>query len=441
MRIIIIGAGPTGLGAAYRLNELAHKDWQIYEKNDHVGGLSASFQAKDGFWWDIGGHVMFSHYPYYDNVIKKVLGDEYLSHMRESWIWTMNRFVPYPFQNNIKYLPTKEREECLNGLIHAEKEKADSQNFSQWITATFGEGISKYFMIPYNRKVWAYPLNEMSKGWISERVSIVNSKRITQNINEDKDDISWGPNNKFIFPLHGGTGNVFKRISNLFKEKIHLKKELTQIDLLKKKILFNDGSYETYDKLISTIPLTEFIKKASLTRFYKYLKFLPYSSSYIVGIGLHDKCPSKKCWMYFPDDNSNFYRVTYFSNYSPNNVPKSDYYSLMAEISYSKYKIENINKITEDTIKGMINSELIQQEDKIVSEYVIDVKYSYPIPTIKRDDALKTIQSFLMENDVFSRGRFGAWRYEIGNMDHSFMQGVEAIDKIILGEDEKTWTL
>ena len=58
-RIAIVGAGPTGLGAAYRLNELGHKNWAVFEKNGFVGGHAASFVDPEGFTWDVGGHVLF----------------------------------------------------------------------------------------------------------------------------------------------------------------------------------------------------------------------------------------------------------------------------------------------------------------------------------------------------------------------------------------------
>src|SRR4051812_44376208 len=105
-RIVILGAGPTGLGAAYRLQELGHQDWDLYEQEDYIGGLAASFRDAKGFTYDVGGHVMFSHYPYYDRLVEKLLGDSYTEIMRESWIWIAGRYVPYPFQNNIKYLPS-----------------------------------------------------------------------------------------------------------------------------------------------------------------------------------------------------------------------------------------------------------------------------------------------------------------------------------------------
>ncbi len=76
-RIVVIGAGPTGLGAGYRLAELGYDDWVILEANDYVGGLATSFTDDAGFTYDIGGHVMFSHYDYYDRLVDKLMGDEF----------------------------------------------------------------------------------------------------------------------------------------------------------------------------------------------------------------------------------------------------------------------------------------------------------------------------------------------------------------------------
>ncbi|RQW84898.1 MAG: hypothetical protein EHM79_12930 [Geobacter sp.] len=69
--VIILGAGPAGLGAAYHLNKSDQPDWRLFERNSHVGGLSASFVDEKGFTWDIGGHVLFSHYDYFDTAIEE----------------------------------------------------------------------------------------------------------------------------------------------------------------------------------------------------------------------------------------------------------------------------------------------------------------------------------------------------------------------------------
>src|SRR5689334_22194993 len=74
-RIAIIGAGPTGLGAAHRLQELGFTGFTVFEKEQHTGGLATSFVDSAGFTWDVGGHVQFSHYTYFDNLMDKLLGD------------------------------------------------------------------------------------------------------------------------------------------------------------------------------------------------------------------------------------------------------------------------------------------------------------------------------------------------------------------------------
>ena len=76
-KIVIIGAGPTGLGAAYRLKELGYTNFELYERSPQIGGLASSFTDSAGFTWDIGGHVMFSHYKYYDDVFDKLMGSDF----------------------------------------------------------------------------------------------------------------------------------------------------------------------------------------------------------------------------------------------------------------------------------------------------------------------------------------------------------------------------
>lgn len=97
--IAIIGAGPTGLGAANRLHELGYQNFAVFDKESYPGGLAASFVDRNEFVWDIGGHVHFSHYEYFDDLMNDLLPNEWLSHDRESWIWIHGQFVPYPFQS------------------------------------------------------------------------------------------------------------------------------------------------------------------------------------------------------------------------------------------------------------------------------------------------------------------------------------------------------
>lgn len=444
-RIVILGGGPAGLGAAHRLYKRGHENWLLCERNGYVGGLSASFQDAAGFTWDVGGHVLFSHYEYFDAAVRSAIGDAYYEHLRESWIRILETWVPYPFQNNIRHLPAGALKECLDGLIATRGTGQAPRNFLEWMTGMFGSGIVRYFMRPYNEKVWSVPLDSMSMDWIAERVSTVDVGRIQQNIAEQRDEVSWGPNNTFRFPRQGGTGAIFTGIARPFLKRIQLNRRVKQLDLGRKVVLFDDRGYEPYDVLVNTTPLDALIQCCTDApdSVRDAARLLVHNSGLVVGLGISGMRTDSKCWMYFPEQDTPFYRVTQFHNYSPFNVPGGDtgqYCSFMCETSYSSHRAVEKQRLVDETVDGLVNAGLIRDKDrsKIVSRYVIDIPHSYPVPTIDRDRALSLIQPYLESRDVYSRGRFGAWKYEVGNMDHSFMQGVETVDRILAGERERT---
>jgi protoporphyrinogen oxidase len=449
-RIVIIGAGPTGLAAGYRLRELGVTNFVMLEARDKVGGLASSERSPNGFIYDIGGHVLFSHYKYFDALFDKLMGSDYQELMREAWVWMCDRFLPYPFQNNIRHLPKEIVLECLLGLIEAQREPIDLStidNFEQLISKQFGAGIAKHFMMPYNFKVWAYPPSTMNKEWIGERVSTPPIERVLGNVVLDKDDAGWGPNNTFKYPRFGGTGELFDRMRPFVQDQLRLNAGVASVDETNKEVLLENGERVPYDVLLSTMPLDLLVTKMQGNvpdEMRTQASKLRHSGSYIVGVGIQQPSPTTKCWMYFPEDNSPFYRVTYLSNYSPDVVPDATrQYSLLAEISRSPCKPVNGETVIQDTIDGMVNTKLLSRSDldDIVDTFVIERDYTYPTPSLERDAALAALMPWLQSRDIYSRGRFGAWRYEVGNMDHSVAQGVEWANRIVLGEvdDELTF--
>jgi hypothetical protein len=171
------------------------------------------------------------------------------------------------------------------------------------------------------------------------------------------------------------------------------------------------------------------------------IPLLEHNDLFVMGIGLRKKIDTGKCWVYFADPEMPCYRATFFSHYSPFNVPNGDteqYSSLMCEMSVPLGHTVDVDHVFDQTLAGLIRNKILDESDRarIVSRYHRKVSYSYPIPTLDRDRALAILQPALMKQDIYSRGRFGAWRYEIGNMDHSVMMGVEAVDHVVKGEKE-----
>jgi protoporphyrinogen oxidase len=444
-KIVIIGAGPCGLGCGRELSRLGHDNWIICERHDYVGGHASSHVDPQGFLWDEGGHVVFSHYGEFDRMLKEVMGDDVYHHERSSYIRFEDRWVPYPFQNNLRYLPPEVAYECLLGLIEAPG--GDPTNdFATWMEATFGGGITHHFMRPYNFKVWATPPESMAAQWIGERVSVVDYRGAIRTIVFEEDDVAWGPNNLFMFPAEGGTGEIYRRVARHYPDRIQTRREVVRVNAQEKVIGFADGSEERYDYLVSTMPLDLLVEALMHCpgEVREAGSDLEHNGVYVVGIGYETPLKDDKSWLYFPQDNTNFYRATNFAKYSPAHVPDGDtsrYCAYMTEVSYSNYKHEPRLGLEERVEEGLRAAGVVEGRPAVASIHVIDSDYAYPVPTLKRDPALRIIQPWLMQNDIYARGRFGCWKYEIGNMDHAVKMGVDAARAIVHGTDEEIWTL
>jgi protoporphyrinogen oxidase len=447
-RILIVGAGPTGIGAAYRLKRLGYENFRVLEASSVPGGLAASHTDDEGFTWDIGGHVQFSHYDYFDEAMDVALGKEgWLHHERESWVWIAERFVPYPFQNNLRYLPRELIAKAVRGLANRPpRTPSPTQDFGTWVLQTFGEGIREIFMAPYNYKVWAYPIERLWAGWVGERVAVVDLARALDNVFLERDDLSWGPNNTFRFPRHGGTGAVWRALAKHIGDNFFRYDTPVRTIDWKNKVVTTDGEQFSYDHILTTMPLDVLARSLApaIEEVSEAAPKLLRSHSHIIGVGLTGEMPkklAKKCWMYFPEDNCPFYRVTVFSHYSPNNVPEPEtgkYWSLMTETSESDVKHVDRGRLVHDTIRGLLNTGLVTSSDQVVTTWSYTAEHGYPTPSLERNALLKQLNPALEKAGVASRGRFGAWLYEVSNQDHSFMQGVEWVNSILLDVPEVT---
>ena len=308
---------------------------------------------------------------------------------------------------------------------------------------------------------------QMQCQWLGERVAAPNLKLVTKNTILQKTAGNWGPNATFRFPAEGGTGNIWINVAKtLPKEKTRYGKHgLVQlVDAEGHRALLGDGTTVNYKKLVNTMAVDHLVACMGNKELVELSKGLFYSTTHVIGIGIRGERPERigdKCWLYFPEDNCPFYRATIFSNYSPNNQPPASkklptlqladgskpsntdvhegpYWSIMLEASESSMKAVNRDSMLSDCIEGLVNTEMLRPSDEIVSTYHRAFDHGYPTPTLEREGVLKELLPRLQEMGILSRGRFGSWRYEVGNQDHSFMLGVEAVDHVVNGAAELT---
>ncbi|MCL5037524.1 MAG: FAD-dependent oxidoreductase [Chloroflexi bacterium] len=437
--ILILGAGPTGLSAADKLRSLGFEDFLILEREKHPGGLCASYKTPAGFTYDFGGHVLFSIDNFFENWLDDVLDGDVIPHFRNANIYMKNIFIPYPFQNNIHCLPVDDAYDCIAGAIDArlasQKNSTPPHNFKEWLLRNFGEGICRHFMIPYNEKVWATPLDLMGYSWIAERVSMVDPKLLIKNMLYSKRDSSWGPNSRFVFSRIGGTGQIFVNLAKRAGEdKIKYNEEVTEIDVANKKVKCRSGREESYEYLITTIPLDRLISiMRPLPQGWEDFpsKFL-HNRVTCFGLGIKGDCPSDKHWTYFSEPNFPTYRVTYLSNYSLFMAPNLHHFCLLCEVAHSDLMPFADGDMKEEVIKGVVKAGFLGPYSRgdIVEVWERTEEYAYPVPFLRRDEILDEVIPSLEEMGIFSRGRFGLWKYEIGNTDHSVIQGIETASLI-----------
>jgi protoporphyrinogen oxidase len=163
---------------------------------------------------------------------------------------------------------------------------------------------------------------------------------------------------------------------------------------------------------------------------------------WIVGVGCERPLSDDRSWLYFADPDVPFYRATNFAKYAAANVPGGDtdrYSSYMTETAYSTHRPGSRETLETDVVQALVSTGLLEDDVSIASLHTLDIEYAYPIPTLGRDAALAVVQPWLMEHGIYSRGRFGSWRYEIGNMDHAAKMGIDVARLLVEGRPEALW--
>lgn len=423
-RIIIIGAGLTGLTLA---RELQNKklDYIIFEKEKGAGGLCRSKKINN-FIFDFDGHLLhFKNHSVF-KLIKNLLKNNMIRHKRNAFIYYKGKYIPYPFQANLYRLPICVKNECLSGFINAGKNKQakNNDNFLNWINNTLGGGIAKHFMIPYNRKFWSTPLENISCEWLDNYILVPSLTQIISGAIKENNK-EYGYNTVFWYPKTGGINCVQQALSRGIKH-IKTNSRVTEINLIKKQIKTASGDIEKFDYIVNTAPLPELshlikdIPPAIRAAFDK----LKWNSIFNLNIGIDRKaCLGNKHWVYFPQKDISFFRVGFYHNFSSNIAPNGKM-SLYAEAALSGHFSINRPALTGRVKKDLQKIGILYKNDKICAEDANEIKYGYPIYDHNYSASRKIILNFLKKNDIISRGRYGAWKYM--SMEDAVCEGLSA---------------
>jgi protoporphyrinogen oxidase/glycosyltransferase involved in cell wall biosynthesis len=490
---VVIGAGPTGLSAAYHLG----KDSVLLEAGSTVGGWCRSI-VDNGFTFDHAGHIMFSNDPYVHQMYEKLLGDNVHWQDREAWIYSHDVYTRYPFQQALYGLPPAVLKECIVGAIEARfgplKEpapakpaiparaaapkanlgcdpKAESitdccadgiaestaplvhldvagrharaaepQNFEEFIHRVWGAGVAKHFAIPYNRKLWAVPLNEMETSWLGGRVPMPNLEEMIEGaLQPSKKPI--GPNARFGYPLRGGFQALMDGFLPLLEGEVQLNSPVVAVDALRHVVTLADGRRYQYEQLISTMPLPQLVRMLSgeaLGPVREAAAKLRHVSVRCVNLGVARENVTDKHWIYYPGD-SVFHRIFVQGNASPHCNPPGGF-GLTCEITYAPGKplpCEG-DELIDLCIRDCIKVGLLREDDRIIARNEVDMPYAYVVYDHARAQNFRIVDEWCARHDIILAGRYSEWQYY--NSDHAFLAGRKAAERARAADAEETAT-
>jgi len=421
--IPVLGAGLAGLSAAYHLN----CEHMILEKDRRVGGLCKSVSA-GGYVFDLAPHILFTRDDYVRALFEGLLEGNLYNHTREAYIYLDGAYARYPFEVNLSALPEHIVRECIDGV--ANRRAMEPGNFEEWIYATFGDGIARHYMVPYNRKIWKYDLSRMNVDWIRGRVPSPSVEEMEQGAagTLEKD---FGPNAEFMYPRRGGIGALAEQMSrdlniSLGSEVVEVRPSDSGVRVRYRK----DGRMRevSSEKVLSSIPLPDLVGMLHdpPEEVVRAAGSLVYNSLVCVNIGVRRPGIIDKHWLYFPEERFVFNRISFPMNFSEHTAPPGRS-SILVEVTYREDDVKP-DEIRDRVVEDLIETGIITEKDEIEVCEASAHEYAYVIYDLDHRKNVSVIHDYLISGGVIPIGRFGEWEYF--NMDKAILSGRNAASKI-----------
>jgi protoporphyrinogen oxidase len=431
MKVGILGAGLTGLTLASMLKH----DVELLEKAGACGGLCRSVQDA-GYTFDVGGgHIIFSKDQQVLGFMNGLVRNGVVQNRRNTKILYKGKYVKYPFENGLGELPEDDALECLMHFLAAvQAKKAGVQpvpsNFEEWMYQTFGKGITEKYLIPYNRKIWNFPPSGMAADWVADRIPQPPVEDVIKSFLKLETE-GYTHQLNFFYPSTGGIQSIIDTLGSGMSGRIRCNASITRIAKKDRWLVHHDGLVDEYDRLVSTIPVMELLDyledvPADVMDAARGLKF---NSLINVLIGVDSPKMNDFHWVYIPEDDVDFNRLIFLSNYAPGMAPAGKS-SVAVELT-CQFGDEIWSKpddvILKEIIAGLERKGVLKTSEVCYSK-VVRSKYAYVIYDLDYNRNIKTVTDFLASIGIEICGRFSEFKYL--NMDACIMSAMRMAKKL-----------
>ena len=412
--VLVLGAGPAGIGVGLALGDRA----LVVDGAAEVAGLARTVDV-DGALFDLGGHSFHTPHPEVRELVFGALAME--ERKRDAWCLVGDAWIPYPFQKHFEHHPDAAIvAACRDGLAAA-CDATGTPDFDAYLDARFGAGISAAFMKPYNRKQWGNDLARMSVSWTAERVASPagTAERFDPQGGRRKplqDDTA------VAYPARGGFGEIFVALARRLPC-LELRREIVAIDPGSRRATARDGLTIDYREIVSTLPLPRLLARVvgvpdSLRGDGALLEALPVT---LVMLAIEGPLGTTRQRIYVSDDPFPGHKVVLNAN-SSSWLAARVRHGIQVEVSGPSAARASARSLSDRVIDGVVARGLVDDRRRIAATRTITLPLGYPVPTHRRASIVERAKTWLRANGIHTLGRFGEWDYI--NADEALHRGM-----------------
>jgi protoporphyrinogen oxidase len=445
--IVIMGAGPAGLTAAWELSR-AGLEVVVWEADpSYVGGISRTVQA-EGFRFDIGGHRFFSKSPEVNEVWRQIMPDDFIDCPRLSRIYYQGKFFNYPLEafNAFVNLGLFETIRIICSYVVARvRPIKPEKNFAQWVTNRFGKRLFQIFFKSYTEKVWGMSCDEISADWAAQRIKGLSLRDAILSAFQGKKAAPTATTliRNFFYPRLG-PGQMWETATQKISEiggRIFLDRRVQTIHWDETGVTHITGTNQAGEffqqegsSFISSIPLQELMLSLDppppkeVVAAAKALRYRDFITVCLV-VDRADVFPDT--WIYIHDPSVKVGRVQNYKNWSAAMVPDPNLTSLGME--YFCFEGDNLWISTDYDLAQLAITEAAQigliKAEEVKDAFVVRMPKAYPVYDQEYQKHVKTIKDWVsLFANLQPVGRNGMHHYN--NQDHSMMTAMLAARNI-----------
>lgn len=450
MDVIIVGAGPAGLSAAYKLVNRGQSVTILEADPEYVGGIARTV-LKNGYRFDVGGHRFFTKSIEVNRFWKEILPEDFLVRPRSSRIYYDGKFYDYPLRpfQALFRLGFFNSIHCVFSFLRAKIfPKRNPKSFEEWVSNQFGSRLFGIFFKSYTEKVWGMKCQEISADWAAQRIAGLSlANLIISGILKPFKKASMKTLTSEFFYPRLGPGMMWEACAKKVRAAggnivmgarvVHCKWnngmwdvtfESSSGDVVKRETI-RAGSLVSSAPIGQLIPAIDNQISQSTIKAAQGLRYRNFLTVVLIFDGI---CELRDQWIYIHDPKLKVGRIQNFRAWSPDLIPHANHQSFGLE--FFCWEHDEFWKLDNEALIALAKKEFasipLASGLQFLDAHVVRQPKAYPVYDEGYEKKVETIRTEIETRfpSFYFVGRNGMHRYN--NQDHAVMTGFLAAENI-----------